>query len=178
MKITNPKKFIILIVIVTLIIAAIIGGVILWKKYKDNQKPENQPQVYEALVNVVDQKTGDPVEDARSSLKKGDVIAYFPAGHSWSDTEKNSYLIVKLKLKAEDAAKLMAAETKEIKDTEKSPDGKSSSPADGDIRPRTETVRARQYFLNLPKFDVQKFWETQQQPFGDKIFSESIIDKK
>ncbi len=168
LKITNPKKLIFLVAIVILLIIGAIWSII---KFKDRNNPENQSQVYEALVNVVDQKTGDPVEDARSSLKKGDVIAYFPAGHSWSDTEKNSYLIVKLKLKEEDAAKLMSAETREIKDAKKDPNGK-------DMRPQTETIRARMYFLNLPDFDVQKFWETQQQPFGDKIFSASIIDKK
>lgn len=191
-KIVNKKRFFTLIAIVVLLIALSVWGIF---KYKNRNNPENQEQIYEALVNIVDQKSGDPVEDARSSLKKGDVIAYFPEGHSWSSTEKNSYLIVKLKLKKEDAAKLMEAETKPGKEVEL-PSGSSTSkdkPAfwgqekvsatpenktPKDMGPRQETVRARKYFLDLPSFDVQKFWETQAQPFGDKVFSASIIDKK
>jgi hypothetical protein len=168
LKIVNKKRFIAFIAVVVLLIAGTVWGVI---KFKNRNNPANQEQVYEALVNVVDQKTSDPVEDARSSLKKGDVIAYFPEGHNWSDTEKNSYLIVKLKLKAADAAKLMEAVTKEGKEVESQSTGAM-------VGKRLETVRARKYFLNLPEFDVQKFWSNQQQPFADKVFTSSIIDKK
>jgi hypothetical protein len=183
----NSKEKIIIATLIAVIIIGTAWGIL---KYKNRNNPENKEQVYEALVNIVDQKASDPVEDARSSLKKGDVTAYFPEGHSWSDTEKNSYLIVKLKLKPADAAKLMEAVTKE---TPLSPpldkggsEGGSAPFQGGNERgpegPRPpaggETVRARQYFLNLPSFDVQKFWETQTQPFGDKIFGSGIIKKK
>lgn len=164
--------------VVIIIVAGAVWGII---KFKNRNNPENQPQVYDALVNVVDQKTNDPVEDAKSSLKAGDVIVYFPEGHPWSDTEKNSYLIVKLKLKPADAAKLTQAKTVESK--------KPTSPAGGQetnnkeqagpgAGSQTETVLARQYRLNLPSFDVQKFWGDHQQPFADKIFNSSIIQKK
>jgi hypothetical protein len=179
LKIIDKKRFSLFSGGVTLFIIAIIGGVMLWQKHKDNQNPENQPQVYEALVNIVDQKTGDPVEDARSSLKKGDVIAYFPEGHSWSDTEKNSYLIIKIKLKTDDAAKLLEAETKEVKEakpptTETAEGGLASK----EMGPRMETVRARKYFLDLPDFDTQKFWGDQIQPFADRVFDDAILKKK
>ena len=164
-----------------LIIAGIVFGVVAWKKHKSSQKPENQPQVWEALVMIADQKTVDPVEDARSSLKKGDVIAYFPAGHPWSETEKISYLIVKIKLKPDEAAKLTEAKTKEVKRDVKADNGSNGeSPSDARALEgkQTETVLARQYRLRLPGFDLQKFWGDHQQPFSDKVFSDSIIDKK
>jgi hypothetical protein len=167
-KITNPKKFSIFIAIIVFLIAGSIWGIL---KFKNRNVAIDQEQVYEVLVNIADQKAGDPVEDARSSLKKGDVIAYFPEGHSWSDTEKNSYLIIKIKLKPDDAEKLLAAETKEIKNSEKSPEGK-------EMGPQQETVRARKYFLDLPDFDTQKFWGDQIQPFADRVFDGGIIDKK
>jgi hypothetical protein len=176
-QIVNKKKFAMTIAIGVLLVAGIVFGILAWKKHKDNKNPENQPQVYEALVNIVDQKAGDSAEDARSSLKKGDVIAYFPEGHPWSETESISYLIVKIKLKPDEAAKLTEAETKEIKKEktkEKGPDGKEIE----DMGPQMETVRARKYQLNLPSFDLQKFWENHEQPFKDKVFSGSIINKK
>lgn len=169
-KLFNSKKKLIIWVIVVLAALGVWGGL----RLKNRNNPENQPQVYEALVNIVDQKTSDPVEDARSSLKKGDVIAYFPEGHSWSDTEKNSYLIVKIKLTSEEAAKLTQAKTKEVKkEKEKGPDGKEI-----DMGPEMETVLAREYFLDLPGYDVQKFWSTQEQPFKDKVFDDGVIEKK
>jgi hypothetical protein len=144
---------------------------------------KKETAVYEAMVNVVDQKTNDPVEDARSSLKKNDVIAVFPEGHSWSDTEKFSYLIVKIKMTADDMAKLTQAKTKEVKrekgdergvNGEKGVNGETPE----DMGPQMETVLARQYYLNLPDYDVKKFWSQQKQPFEGKVFSDSIIKKK
>lgn len=168
-QIVNKKRFTLIILIAAAIIGAAIWGIV---KFKNRNNPENKPQAYEALVNVVDQKASDPVEDARSSLKKGDVIAYFPEGHSWSDTEKNSYLIVKIKLKSEDAAKLMEAETKE-----KKVEG-STLDKEKNMGPQTETVVARKYRLDLPNFDLQKFWGGGGQPFRDKIFDSGMIQKK
>jgi hypothetical protein len=114
------------------------------------------------------------VEDARSSLKKGDVIVYFPEGHAWSGTERISYLIVKLKLRPDEAKKLTEAETKKI--TPPAPPSPSS--ADATAGKRMETVRARKYRLDLPDFDVQKFWGDHAQPFEGKVFDGGAIDKK
>jgi len=183
---SNPKKTIILLSALVLLIAGIVFGVLAWKKYKADHNPANQPQVYEALVNIVDQKSSNPVEDARSSLKKGDVIAYFPAGHPWSETEKISYLIIKIKLRPDEAAKLTQPQTKDVKpDTKNLPKDKNApkdmgppSDAKALAGKQTETVLARQYRLNLPSFDLQKFWESHQQPFPDKVFDSGIIQKK
>jgi hypothetical protein len=171
-KIEHPARTVGFLIGILLIIGGIVMGIVAWKKHKTNQLPENQPQTYEALVMVSDQKVADPVEDARSSLKKGDVIAYFPEGHPWSDTEKISYLIIKIKLKPDEAAKLTQPKTQPGKSSgQKGPDGK-------EMPPQQETVLARQYRLKLPSFDLQKFWENHEQPFKDKVFDGGMIQKK
>lgn len=173
-QIKNKKRFAFFIAIAVLIIAVTIWGII---KFKNRNNPENQPQVYEALVNIVDQKAADPIEDARGSLKRGDVISVFPEGHPWSETEKISYLIVKLKITPDDAEKLTRAKTREVK--RKTPEANSESDvANMKDMKEEEIILARQYQIKLPDFDTQKFWSTHEQPFKDKVFDDGIIKKK
>lgn len=171
------------------VIALAVGGYFLVKKMFTKPAPK---QVYEALVAVTDQKNSDPVEDARSSLKAGDVLVVLPEGHSWSDTEKISYLILKLNLTEEEAQKLLAPETKEAepKKVEPSDTGKAelsdrqSSALDKQMETArgelVETVRARAYRLKIETlgFDLQKFWENSQQPFQDKTYDWGLAEKK
>lgn len=171
-QIVNKKKFLLVIIIIAAIFAAVIFAIT--AKVKEDKKPENQPQIYEALVNIVDEKASDPVEDARSSLKKGDVIAIFPEGHEWSDTEKNSYLIVKLKIKEKEMKELTVAKTRKV-EGKKSEVGQENSQMD---KTEEETILARQYRLNLPEFDTKKFWSDHQQPFADQLFGQEIIEEK
>lgn len=152
---------------VTLIIV-LIGSYFLYKKVRVPK--EDTRSVYEALVNVVDQKSGNAEEDKRASLKKGDVIAVFPEGHPWTETEKTGYLIVKMKLTAEDAAKLTEAVTKPS--SAKAPAGEGS-PEEQQV----ETVQARKYTLDIDIPTVNEIME-KGQPYGDKIFTKSIIDEK
>lgn len=165
-RLFNSKKK---LIVWAIIIALGVTAYFIW-----GRKEKQELAVYEALVNVVDQKASDPVEDARSSLKKGDVIAVFPEGHPWSDTEKYSYLIVKLKLTPDDMQKLTQAKTKEVKREKQ----KGENGEEIDMGPEQETILARQYYLDLPDYDVKKFWSSQSQPFADKIFDSSIVDKK
>ena len=171
-QIFSKKKFLLLIVIIAAIVAAVIFAIT--AKVKEDKKPENQPQIYEALVNIVDEKASNPVEDARSSLKKGDVIAIFPEGHEWSDTEKNSYLIVKLKITEKEMKDLTVAKTQKIEGK------KSEIGQENDKMEKTEevTILARQYRLNIPEFDTKKFWSDHQQPFAGQIFGQEIIEEK
>lgn len=153
------------------LIAIIIGGYFLAKKI---WKPA-PTKTYEALVAVTDQKASDPAEDLRSSLKAGDVMVVLPEGHQWSDTEKNSYLLIKMKLTEEQAQNLLAPEQKTVKEEVPSgPDGKKET------RERQDTIRARAYRLKIESlgFDVQKFWENPVQPYADKIFDWKLAEKK
>ena len=171
-QIMNKKRFIAFVFIVVVVIAAAIWAIT--AKVKEDKKPENQPRMYEALVNIVDEKTADPVEDARSSLKKGDVIAIFPEGHVWSDTEKYSYLIVKLKITEKEMKELTVAKTQKV-EAKKSEIGQENDKME---RMEEETIIARQYKLNLPEFDTKKFWSDHQQPFEGQIFGQEIIEEK
>lgn len=171
-QIFNKKKFLLVIIAVIAIVIVVVWAIT--AKVKEDKKPENQPQIYEALVNIVDEKAADPIEDARSSLKKGDVIAIFPEGHEWSDTEKNSYLIVKLKIKEKEMKKLTMAKTQKV-ERKKSEIGQENDKME---RTEEETILARQYRLNLPEFDTKKFWSDHQQPFADQLFGPEIITEK
>lgn len=166
-----------------IIVILILGAVGAWITLRIIHNPQQKnAQVYEALVMPVDQKKSNAIEDAKSSLKYGDVIAVFLAGHNWSDTEKNSYLIVKIKLTKDEAAKLTQPKTKKTDQPApnnlpvNSKDGKANK--DQKQLPMMETILAREYRLKLPDFDIQKFWGGGGQPFSDKIFDDGIIQKK
>ncbi len=168
-SLNNKKAYLFLAIII-----AIAGLIFAVFKIRENQKPENQIAIYEALVNIVDEKASDPVEDARSSLKKGDVIAIFPEGHGWSDTEKNSYLIIKLKITEKEMKELTLAKTQKVERKKSEIDQEN----DKMERMEEETILARQYKLNLPEFDTKKFWSDHKQPFENRIFGNEIIEEK
>lgn len=176
-NIVDPKRFIIFISIISLIIISIISGVIFLLKDKNESERdtssrvptvENTRQVYEVLVQIADQTSDDLEEDKSSSLKTGDVIAIFPENHSWSETEKISNLILKIKLTEKDGNKLLEPVTKEIDSNDK------------EKRPRTETIRARKYRIRIENldFDLQKFWDNPIQPYFNQIFDDSVIQEK
>lgn len=160
--IMNKKKLSLIIAAVVIIIA----GIFLYKKY--HIPKEDTRSVYEALVQVNDQKASSPDEDKRSSLKKGDVIAVFPEGHPWTDTEKTSYLIVKIKMTPEDADKLTEPVTKEAA---------NKSSGDNNAGPQQETIQARKYHLNVNVPTVNDIM-IKGQPYKDKIFDSGIIKNK
>jgi hypothetical protein len=136
---------------------------------------EKHYQLYEALVMPTDQKNPDPVEDAKSSLKRGDVIAIFPAGHQWSQTEEYSYLVIKIKLSPAEAAELVQPKMQVAK--QQIPSGAPAGPKGQKPPPQMETVLARQYRLKIPNFDLQKFWGGGGQPFT-QTFDDGLIQKK
>ena len=165
----NRNKF---FIVIPAVILVGFGIWILAGKLREREgRQKEEAQVYEALVQVVDQTSGNPAEDAKSSLKKGDVIAVFPEGHSWTETERISYLILKLRLKGEDVQKLTEAEEKEVA-PENGPGGERVG------LPRKEIITARKYRLKVEKlkYDPQKLYEGQ--PYPDKIFDEDMIEEK
>ncbi|HRZ95809.1 MAG TPA: hypothetical protein P5262_04585 [Candidatus Moranbacteria bacterium] len=166
-KIVSWKPLIILLAVV----AIIIGGIFGWKKYKNYKAgKEDTRSVYEALVQVVDQQASNPEEDKKASLKRGDVIAILPEGHTWTDTERTSYLIVKIKITPEEAEKLMEPVTKEVDPKASLSDGK-------DIEPEIETVRPRKYYLDVDVPTVNELM-TKGQPYPEKVFGEGVIEER
>jgi hypothetical protein len=158
------------IIIAVAVIAVIVGGIFGWKKYKNYKAgKEETASVYEALVMVADQTASNPDEDKKSSLKRGDVIAIFPEGHTWSDTERTSYLIVKVKTTQENANKLLEPVTKEVKREKKE--------GEQDMGPEMETVRPRKYYLDVSVPSVNDLM-LKGQPYKDKVFGEGVIEER
>lgn len=73
-----------------------------------------EEKVYQVLVTTYDDKLSDPEEDKRSSMKKGYVVGVYAENHEWSESEKLSYLILKMKLTEEEAQKITEPVKKEI----------------------------------------------------------------
>lgn len=145
------------------------------KKYRDYVRANEH--IYEALVQPFNQNPyGDKIVDP-SALETGDVIVIFPEGHVWSDSEKTSYLILKLKLSEKEANRLIEPVTKEVKrpKAEKAEDKTAE-----DMGTMTETVRARKYRLQIETlgFDVNNFWQNPVQPYPNQIFGDELIQKK
>lgn len=188
--IANPKRAAIFwgtVLIIT--IAGIIAGAFFWEKNKTaKEDPENPLQVYEALTQMRDESASsadDSIEDAKNSFKTGDVLAIFPEGHPWSETERISYLILKLKLKQEDADKLVLPETKPASKKEKPADASGEASSDAEaladkMASEAEIIRARKYRLKIEKldFDLKKIQTGGGQPFWDRVFGEEMVDEK
>jgi hypothetical protein len=172
-KIVDKKRFALLILSVLAIIGLFIFfGMKLSQKERANEsgKEVSKERIYEALVQPFDQNPDGSGENDPSSLQKGDVIVIFPEGHPWSESEKTSYLILKLKLIESDANKLVEPVRKEV---EQSGDEK-------DRGPRSETVKARKYRIKIESldYDLQKFWGNPVQPYPNQVFDSGMIEQK
>lgn len=118
--------------------------------YTENEKAE-----FEALVVLRDQIASDPEEDRRSSLKRGDVIAVRKLPHLWSDTERVSYLIVKIKMTGKEANSLLAPKI------------------EGDT-----IVLARAQRIDVDALGVTGSQVVSGQPFAGKVFDSKVIQGK
>lgn len=172
-RVVNKNRFIFLIIIVLAIVGILVYfGTRLSKNEsgKESANVNSEERVYEAMVQPFDQESDDSNKTNDSSLKKGDVIVIFPEGHSWSESEKTSYLILKMKLTEGDANKLVEPVRKEV---EQRGDEK-------DKEPRSETVKARKYRVNIESlnFDLQNFWENPIQPYSNQVFDSGMIEQK
>ena len=104
----------------------------------------NRPgtQVYDVLIKLNDNHHSDPQEDARGCFKHGDVVTVRPTGFAWSETERNSFLIVQVYLTEKEAVQL--AMPKRI----------ATGELDEAGRPVMKTVRKRARRLNLAKIGL------------------------
>jgi uncharacterized protein YxeA len=160
-KIENKKRFLIFILLILVgVFTLIAGGFFGWKKYKESKNnhlgKEVQETVYEAMIQTKGQDKYESEENKKTFFENGDVVVIFPEGHSWSSGEKGE-AIIKLKLKKEDADKLMESETKE------------TPSRDGEKTPERETMRLRKYRIDLDEIDFQK---------PDKIYDKGVIEEK
>jgi hypothetical protein len=111
---------------------------------KEEELVKERPgtQLYELLIKIRDNVLENtPEEDQRGSYKEGDIVVIKPAGHQWSDTERNSFLIVQAYLTKEEVAQLTQPQT--ITKVDKS--GKVV----------TEISKKRRFKINLKKAGLE-----------------------
>jgi len=171
---TNKKKAAIALGALAVLAAGAYYG---WQYFKPKEY-----KVYEALIAVRSQSNRDPVEDAKNSLKAGDVLLTLPEGHRWSDLERASYLILKMRLTAEQAQTLVSPEEKKAvlpKPTtdEEKKQAEERKKAEGN-RQQMETVRARRYRIKIEELNINADAIISAQPYPDKIFDWKIVEKK
>jgi hypothetical protein len=184
-KIIRTKKAI--IALGAIIIA--VGGYFLISNHINSGK-NDQKQAYDVLIMVHDQTNSDPAEDRRTSMKTGDVLVVQPQGHEWSNTEKISYLILKMNLTEAQAAKLTQAKEREVTEKELSAEEKTrmeeekkrAKDENREYRPepKRETLIAREYFIDLrSEFpDFKDIDLLAGQPFLDKVYDWGIVSRK
>lgn len=178
------KKLVLLIGALVLL-AAIVFGV--WWFFWGRDKKDDPVMVYDVAVMLKDQNQKDPEEDLKSSLKAGDVVLTRETGREWSNTERISYLILKMKLKQSEAAKLTEPETKKLSEKEAKEKGlipeergeREEEMEKEELEQRLiQTVRARKYRINIEDMDFDISQVRNGQPFPDKEFGWGIVEKK
>ncbi|MCK5211343.1 hypothetical protein KAJ89_01450 [Candidatus Parcubacteria bacterium] len=161
----------------------------------------DKQQIYQVAVTAVSQQNPDPVEDLRSSLKKGDVLAVYDAEYQFSGSELTSYLILKMKLNNDHAAKLIMPDGEGLTEEEiqeelaiKIAELKEKAAIFGQevtaeqiaeeeekLRNLIDITRARLYFVDLSKHGFDEFEANDLltgQPFQDKTYDWGIVRKK
>lgn len=182
------KKIVVVIILIIIISLGIWSGK---KIFKSEPK-----EIYQVIVAVRDQQSADPVEDARSNLKVGDVIlAKKGENNPWSDTERVSNLILKIELTESQAQELVASVTEKLSNAEKksrlaeiknAPRGEDAPMPTADEMDRYENdldsqenvVLLRKYRINLDKIGFKLENINSGQSFDDKVFGWEIVSKK
>lgn len=179
------KRQLVRLSVFLLITAVYVAGMLWW---------EPAPKAsYEALVMMRDQSSGNADEDRRSSLKAGDVILVQKEGHSWSDSERISYLILKMSLTEEQAQRLTQPLDREVGEDELSDEEKQriedekkrAQERGTEFRrePRRITLMARQYRIDLEEIGFPGTEDNANslmgsQPFPDRVFDWGSVEKK
>ncbi len=181
----KPKK----VIIFLLLLVVIITVVFVSKKYIFKNEPK---EIYEVAIMVRSQKASDPKEDARSSLKKGDVLLAKKDGGKWSRTEKVSYLILKMNLTAKQFQKITEPVEKGLtkdeikKEMEQFKKGREDILEEElekykeELKQRREIVIMRKYRINMEKYfpDFKANDLIKGQPFDGEVFDWKIVEKK
>ena len=143
-----------------------------------NKKSDNgEKKVYEILVSVRDEISSDPDQDKKSSMKKGYVIGVYNEGQKWSDTERISYLILKISLTSGQKEDLVSPIEKEIDLDELSEEERKILEERGE-KSKTEVMGARKYKIDLEEVGFNDPSSLLKgQPFQDNVFDWSVVEK-
>lgn len=136
-----------------------------------------ETKVYQVLVSVYDDKNSDPIEDKKSSMKKGYVIGVYDENHDWSETEKVSYLILKMSLNEKEVEKIIQPIQKKIDIKTLTEEQQQMMKEEKNAEVQKETVSAREYKIDLEKIGFSDPNALLQgQPFEGKIFDFKIVE--
>ena len=165
-----------------LFVLVIVGVVyvIFWsvKKFVVDEWSGGEVRTYQVLAAVYDEKNSDPIEDKKSSMKKGYVIGVYEENHEWSETEKVSYLILKMSLNEKEVDKITQPIQKKIDIKTLTEEQQQMMKEEKNAEVQKETVSARQYKIDLEKIGFSDPNALLQgQPFEGKIFDFKIVTK-
>lgn len=120
-------------------------------------------ELYDIAVKLVDTVATNPIEDARSSSKEGDIVMVLPAGHEWSQTEREAYLIIQAYLSPQEAGALKGTIVSgRIRKVQKIDLKKFGLPKD--VRAREERLeKIREYLQERPLDTEEIVGESQRQ---------------
>ena len=150
-----------------------------------NYNKTNPYAVWEVMVVLRSQESGaSPEEDAKTSLKRGDVIAVQAPGHAWSETEYKSYLLVKIEGRKQEVDRLLQplVGTQFIASGNKEQDvikqGAINRAPTGDSQNQQQTIRARKFAVDMDKIDFKGDQVISGQPVEGKVFRVDVIREK
>ena len=142
------------------------------KKLIKRSRPRGT-QAYDVVVKLGDNVHQDSEEDSRASFKHGDVVVVRPTGHNWSETERNSFLIIQMYLTDKEARALPL------------PRRIDTGKVDEDGRPIKKVIRKRANRINLYKLglsgkkrpDIKKKHSVEN-TLKDKTLKPELIEEK
>ncbi len=180
-RIARAWRLILFIIVVIALAAGIIWG-IFWGVNKiffhGKLWSGGEVKTYQVLVSIRDNTMPDPIEDKKSSIKKGYVVGLYDENHEWSDTEKVSFLILKMKLNDTEASELTQPVQKDIDLKTLPKDQQQAIKEEKNPQAQKETIAARAWKINLDKigFSDPNSLLTGQ-PYLDKVFGWEIVEK-
>ena len=147
---------------------------------------------------VRSQVNKDKAEDLRTSLKRGDVLVVQNEDHKFSKTESISYLVLRMKLNEEQAAKLTMADEKElskkeikaeiakrIEERSQRPDAKLTDEdklrIEEEVKNRRISIRPRLYYIDLGQKEFEGFEANdllKGQPYSEEVYGWGVVSKK
>lgn len=122
---------------------------------RETSYADDEKTLFECLVVLRDQVDADPERDRQESLKRGDVISVRKSPQRWSETERSSYLIVKMELYGKEARALLEPFFQEEK-----------------------KVQARKLKIDLDRVAFKGSSVGATQPFEKKVFGKEVIVEK
>lgn len=172
LKNLKSKNFLIAGIIVLLVV--LVGY--FFMSEKNNKAPK---KVYEVAVRVVSQNNSNKEEDLKTSLKYGDVLLVAENEHKWSNTEKISYLILKMELSDEEKVNIVSPKTQKV-DLDKLSEEERKMMEERGEDDRLETVIAREYRINMEKYfpEFKSLDLLNKQPYQEKVYDWKIVEKK